>query len=150
MKELITEFKYDLQQSFEYSAHGEIKQASFIIVKMPTGRLKEQVSIIDQEFQKAMAYLENNFPELMKDGKDKKEESEEKEEKENIISKALAAGNSDLNKCYNALKKILTSGIGDYVTCKIDDDVRFGSDNFENMSMKDINNILGRYIESFL
>ena len=149
LSELKTEFKYDLIQSFEYASQGELKKATFLTVKMPTGRLTEYTSIIDQEFQKAAAYLENNFSNLLSSDK-QKENSEGNQESYTVISKVLAAGNSDLNKCYKALKNILSFKIGKYAFCLIDEETSFETTNFDSMSIKDINNVLGGFIESFL
>ncbi|MCK5602303.1 hypothetical protein KAR91_10550 [Candidatus Pacearchaeota archaeon] len=161
MSELKTEFQYDLEQSFEYALNGEQKEATFLRVKMPTGRLSEYTSIIDQEFLKASAYIEHNYsslttppPTKTTDGEEIKEvekvEESEKADDYRSLVKILGAGNSDMNKCYQALRNLLTASIGNFAFCKIDDSVKFGSANFDMLSMRDINNILGRYIESFL
>jgi len=146
--ELVTEFKYDLIKSFEYASNGELKNATNLIVKMPTGRLTEYTSVIDQEFQKAAAYLENNFSNLMSG--DNSSKSDNTTESYTLISKVLAIGNADLNKCYKALKSILSFKIGKYAFCLIDEEIPFQVDSFDSMSIRDINNVLGRFIESFL
>ncbi len=151
--DLKTEFKYDLEQSFEYSKDGENHQATFLLIKMPTGRISGHTSIIDQEFQKAAAYIENNYTNLTNDENNKnkdKQDNEDDDDSYKSITKVLAAGHSDLDKCYKALKNILTSSVGKFAFCLIDGETKFGGACFDSLSIKDINNILGRYIQYFL
>jgi len=144
------DFKYEIEQPFEYALNGESKQAMHLIVKMPTGRLREYTAIIDQEFQKASAYIENNYSNIVAQNNNKKEAKTLEKDSYKSISKILAAGNSDLNKCYTALNNILSYKIGKFCFCEIDGATPFGRASFDSLSIKDINNILGRFIEYFL
>ncbi len=142
-KEFKKEFKYDLSYFFEYAFNGQTKKANYLIIQAPKMKVACYTSILEREFFKAI----ENVPKDEGQGqtKNKKQDSTSASDYTMLLS---AYG--DIQKCYEALTKILVDGINESAVCKIDGIEKITESLIEELSLTDIKNILGEYYENFL
>lgn len=155
MSKLISTIRYDLKSPFRYTNKGELVEgASFVVIKAPTNKNLEDVSIIEQEYNKALLKAATMFSEMQdkigEEAKNKKADKEDPNADASSTVMLMQSGGADMSKCYKALQRILVSGTNEDPTCYIDDvKERLTTGLFESMSPYDTKIILGLYIQNF-
>lgn len=151
-----TEFSYEFKIPFKYHSKGELVDATLITVKAPSNKVGKFLYIIENERGKAVRYLQDrqdkidqpNTNAIVDDIVD--ENGAEAEIKESDVVDLLSAAGSDLGRCFDALKGILTAGNNDNPVAVINNEERVTDGIFDKMSYNDTKSLLGRYILDFL
>jgi hypothetical protein len=135
------EFKYNLIDGFEYASNGIVKKSYCLTIKAPKMKVACYTAILEREFFKAM----ENVP---------KNEQQDKNSKSDALKASdytmLLSAYGDIQKCYDALTKILIDGRFENAVCKIDDLEKMTESLIEELSLTDIKNVLGEYYRNFL
>jgi len=127
---------YELKTSFKYAKGGDNEDATFLDISSPSNKVIKHVTLIEKQLFKAI----NN---VAKETDEQRGSKDEKVRGEDLIM-ALASGDANLEKCYEAFKQILTA------SCSINGDDKFKVEHFERMSYADTKCLLGEYISNFL
>jgi len=131
--------RFDLKVPFTYGNKGEQKEAKFIEVHAPNNLVLEEVTIIDQELNKAF------FNMLSKNLSDDSSNSQANVElKGSDIIRLMSGCNAEMINCYEALKKILIK------TSKVDSEIELTQYLYEKLDYQDTKGLLGEYIKFFL
>ena len=134
---------YELREKFEVALKGESVEVDSIEMSAPTNQIVDYVTILDNEFNKAIFQMSQM---------EVKEESRQENDVETEISSqsilmALSGAKTDLRKCHDALKNILikTAWVKNGETR-----IKFESGMYNKMSYNDTKNLLGEYLKFFL
>ena len=132
METLVHSFK----DHFELSIGGEKVKAESISLPSPNNYVIKQITVLDQEFSKAMMSMSEKSSDAEPD-KDAKITGKE-------IFMMMSAGGAKLPACFDAIKQIcLKQG-------KINDQASVTDHIFNQMSFRDTKELLGGYVNSFL
>jgi ribosomal protein L3 len=152
----VKSISHNLKFPVSVSVDGDIIEAQSVEIFAPNNKVYKEVNIIDVEFNKSRSNAIQKSMDMVKDMSEskieqlKKMQSSEKEktpEPSEIISEMIQNG-ADMNKCFDALKEILTKQTTK-ASCLIDT-VPMKKEHFDELSVIDTKEILGKYIINFL
>lgn len=148
MSKFISEFKYELNLPIEYAAGPDMAQGTYLTVKAPAAVLRDWLSTIEQEVGKS-------FKSLSEGAANEKEapvkvdvKPDENESAEGLV--LFLSSSADLNKCYAALKVILTYSKHGKVQCLINGTEPLTEPLFDSLAYQDLKVLLGLYIQNFI
>ena len=153
-------FNYDLKEPVEIAVNGKVQQAVALEIFAPNAKVYNEVFVIDAEYARAKKEAEFDSLQLVKGmtpeqvetfikaGNKKNNKKEPEIKPFDVVAQMLRNG-AKINKCFDALKNILTGGTADKPMCRVDS-VKMEAPIFDQLSLEDLKEILGRYIESFL
>lgn len=152
-------FEYNLLDPIEISKGGNFIEAASIEVFAPRNSVYKYFSVIDAEYNKSKKVAEVHGSEMLSNLDETKlkliekigrpDETNEEVEPIDLVN-MMQKNEANLEKCYEMLGKILTSNDNPKrVNCLIDTE-HMKITHYQEMSMADIKNILGRYIKYFL
>lgn len=150
-------FTYDLKMPVKIASQGKEVEAVSVEVFAPTNQVMVDVGILDFEFNKARKNAIKESTEMVKGfsidviEKIQSKEKDDKVEKLNSaqVVKEMSMNGADLNRCFFALKNILTAGNKEKPVCLVDNE-KMTAPIFDSLGYDDTKNILGEYIVSFL
>ena len=148
-------FNYELKIPVMIASAGQEVKAISIEVFAPTNQVMNEVGIIDFEFNKAGKNAIKESSDVLKDiSPEVVEKIQKREKKEGEISgrqivKEMTMYGADINRCFFALKNILTAGNKEQPVCKIDNE-KMTAPIFDSLGFDDTKSILGEYIINFL
>ena len=133
-------FEYQLEKKFKIAGNdGEFIDADFIVITEPNQSMINDVNKMQQEFLKVSNNGENTEREIESSGGIKISDLKPKEV---FLAFSLKGGNLQL--CMDLLKNIMKK------TAKVNDDVLVNQNILQKISIKDMNNLLGGYLQTFL
>lgn len=149
---------FNLSKPIFFQNKGEEHKLDYLDIKDPTGKCRTALFQLKQYFEKAKIDLsllqvqmtENNeeFLKEIEEMKAKKEadEVEEESEKEKIEGalSILYSGGADVDSCTSALFAVLK------LSAQFNGEFDCYDSHFEDMDMKDIEQLLGFYIANFM
>ena len=156
--EHIKSISYNLKNPVTVSNKGTFIEAQSIEIFAPVNSVYKHVNVLDHEYNKAKKELESSVLESIKGITPEQIQNLKNanltEEKEkpliaiDVVNEMIKNG-ADIDRCFEALKEILTSSIKDKPLCLIDT-VKLEKSIFDCLSIIDTKEILGLYIISFL
>lgn len=151
--EPITEFRYELKDSFQYDFGGNVQDAFYLIIEPPSAILARPTSVLFNEFNKAQVETPTILKKMgdIPEDKEKSDDQKKLEDKKNAEMSAvnlISMTGGDLNKCYEALREILTHKT--MKPCRIDGECQMVINLYNKLSIYDLNRILSGYISNFL
>ena len=141
-----TQITHNILIPFKYAKEGEFVDAKTITVKAPSNKVLPYLAVIQQEYAKSMFAISEKSKEIPKEIS--KTKTNDNSDAEGMIF--LMSANSDMQKVYDNFRKILVEGNAKEPICVIDNSEKMTMPIYEDISPRDINIILGRYIISFL
>lgn len=153
MADFIDKFEHELKQPIKYSTGGEHVEAKKLVVFAPTNRISQYVALIEQQFSKAVIDFQVKFASVAtEDVKEKavasKDTISDKDQLDTIIT--LLMSSAEVDKCFIALQKILTSQYGGKSMCLVDGIEHLTNPIYEELGYKDTKEVLAKYIENFI
>jgi len=150
-------FNYELKMPVKVASKGMEIDAVSIEIFAPTNQVMTDVGVLDFEFNRAKKGAIKESTEMIKglsketldNLKVKEVEVKEEEATPQQITREMSMYGSDMNRCFLALKNILTAGNKERPVCLIDCE-KMTSPIFDSLGFEDTKLILGKYIISFL
>jgi hypothetical protein len=157
---LIKSFNYDLIETIQISKAGQLTEVYSVEVFAPRNNVFKLFSVIDTEYNKAKKNAEAHSAdvlkgitdeqlELVKKFQNKEQEKEVKQEPYEIVNFMIRHG-ADISKCYEVLGSILTTNENPIKPSCLIDTQPMKPLHYSELSMQDVKNLLGLYIENFL
>ncbi len=153
----IKSIQHNLKFPVSVSVNGDVIEAQSIEIFAPTNKFFKYTNIMDTEFNISKSNAMKNLmgmispeklEELQKVDRKNVKNTEEEYTPNSLIAEMLQNG-ANIEKCFDALKTILTSNTVDKTMCLIDT-VKMKPDHFDELSVIDTKEILGKYMINFL
>ncbi len=132
-------FIYEFKDHFELSIGSEKVQAENIELPAPNNVVLKYITIIDQEFNKAVLKMTSISGE-----QSNKEEKDDEEPSGKELFMMLSAGGANMLECFNAFQRICI------LQAKINGKSGMTESLFKKLSFNDTKELLGGYIANFL
>lgn len=158
MPKLKNSFDYNFEGELLYAKKGDMVQAKKISIKAPTNSNIIETIKLQQEYEKSQLKMASSLKDfvgqaqvdkMLESNKGNKTKDKEEEPTTTIIIQQLMAG-GDVEKCFDALKKILLSSHRNNAIAMIDDIEPMTETIYDDMAFVDTKNILGLYILNFM
>lgn len=136
----MSDYRYVLQDTFEYALNGNVENAKFIDLNAPNARFLSNLAPIRCEVMKAIQWSQEQTSVQTSSSE------ETKELKPSVMITTLElANNIDMVKVLLNVKEIITAKN----MAKIDGESNFNKSLYDKMSLKDIYGITGQFIVDF-
>lgn len=135
----MSEVTYELKGKLDYAYKGEIKQAIFVTLLAPAFKQVDKVAPLKQALMAAIRDIQ------VASG-DRKENSESSGEiTGQDIMQMLYQGSGDMSKVMAHARQLFISGVA-----LIDGETRFTLPLIDDMSLDDVEGMLGEYLAAFI
>lgn len=134
---------YEVKEPFEYTTQGKDHVINSIEIGIPKGNLSVSLSVLEQEFWKAQLELATKQSAIIDSDQPKPADIEIKEKE---ILTMLNMGGANLEKCYIALKELVTKSNSYF---NEDKNLKITAVSFEEIPSREAKNLLGWYIINF-
>ena len=94
-------FTYEFKEHFEIAVGGEKQKAEKISLPCPNNAILQHITVLDQEFSKALLKISGHEQDENADKKDSEEM------KGSDVVMLMSAGGANMKACYDAMKKII-------------------------------------------
>ena len=149
--DLKKEFTYNLKVPFEVGDKGNMVFAETITIKAPTSRINCYTSVLDSEFSRAILKLaETSKTEKKSKNSDSQELFDSDDDKSINELMIIGAAYGDINKAYDAFKKILLEKTPVAPIATINGDIKITRSLVDDIADIDFKQLVGRYLLNFL
>jgi len=142
MSKMVKEFEYILNEAIEIHKGGSIASSTNLLLKAPTNQHKFYLTKLKQGFIRACLSMPTNKNKSVVSIKD---ESVEAQFDATAILMALLASDIDFNEYMEVFKQLICSNLG-----FVEGNIAITPHVFDQISLEDQEQLLGKYIESFL
>ena len=136
----MSEYTYELKQSFKYAKSGEQEDATFITITAPTFKQLDKVAPIKQALMAAISEIQDSKIVA---------ESDAKTDNEKLTGaqciQLMYTWSGDLNKVFLHAEQLFKSDVA-----LIDGESRLTSPLMDKMSVTDFEGLVGAYIANFI
>lgn len=148
MENFESEITYQLNKPFSYASDGEMKEASFLVIKAPTNSISKQVNIIEAALNYARKEIIKEASNNDSERKDKKSEDIDPKVMFSFMKMYMDENVSD--RVNEAFKNILTHGEKETAICLVDANEKLTTELYRKITYKDTQNMLAEYIVNFI
>lgn len=132
------EFSFQLKKPVKYSHNGEDSEATFIILKEPSIKQLDYVTVFKKAFYQAAGKIESSSTEIS--GEDPKQVTGDQ------IMALLYQNSPDMKQLFNVAKKLFYS----INIARVDGVVEFSDAIYQTMSIEDFERMIGEYLVNFI